>query len=50
MPREPLTRDRPIVKGRIALLIVDVQNGTAWQFKVSCFPNGSALDRVYDAF
>ena len=28
MPREPLTRDRPIVKGRTALLIVDVQNGT----------------------
>jgi nicotinamidase-related amidase len=25
---QPLTRDRPIVKGRSALLIVDVQNGT----------------------
>jgi nicotinamidase-related amidase len=25
---KPLTRDRPIVKGRAALLIVDVQNGT----------------------
>jgi nicotinamidase-related amidase len=25
---DPLTRDRPIVKGRAALLIVDVQNGT----------------------
>jgi nicotinamidase-related amidase len=25
---EPLTRDRPIVKGRAALLIIDVQNGT----------------------
>ncbi len=28
MPAEPLTRDRSIVKGRAALLIVDVQNGT----------------------
>jgi nicotinamidase-related amidase len=28
MPAEPLTRDRPIVKGRAALLIIDVQNGT----------------------
>jgi nicotinamidase-related amidase len=25
---EPLTRDRPILKGRAALLIIDVQNGT----------------------
>jgi len=25
---EPLTRNRPIVKGRAALLIIDVQNGT----------------------
>ena len=25
---QPLTRDRPIVKGRAALLIIDVQNGT----------------------
>jgi nicotinamidase-related amidase len=28
MAVEPLTRERPIVKGRGALLIVDVQNGT----------------------
>ncbi len=28
MAAEPLTRDRPIVKGRAAFLIVDVQNGT----------------------
>lgn len=28
MPGEPLIRDRPIRKGRTALLIVDVQNGT----------------------
>jgi nicotinamidase-related amidase len=28
MPGEPLTRDRPIRKGRAALLIVDMQNGT----------------------
>jgi nicotinamidase-related amidase len=27
MPAEPLTRDRPIIKGRAALLIIDVQNG-----------------------
>ena len=25
---EPLTRDRPILKGRAALLVIDVQNGT----------------------
>jgi nicotinamidase-related amidase len=25
---EPLTRDRPIAKGRAALLVIDVQNGT----------------------
>jgi nicotinamidase-related amidase len=28
MPTPPLTRDRPIVKGRAALLIIDVQNGS----------------------
>jgi hypothetical protein len=28
MPAGSLTRDRPIRKGRAALLIVDVQNGT----------------------
>jgi nicotinamidase-related amidase len=28
MSAHPLTRDRPILKGRTALLVVDVQNGT----------------------
>ena len=43
MPREPLTRDRPIVKGRAALLIVDVQNGTFGPAQAKSKPEFHAL-------
>jgi nicotinamidase-related amidase len=43
MPREPLTRDRPIVKGRTALLIVDVQNGTFGPAQAKSKPEFYAL-------
>ena len=43
MPREPLTRDRPIVKGRTALLIVDVQNGTFGPAQAKSKPEFHAL-------
>jgi hypothetical protein len=39
MPGELLTRDRPIVKGRTALLVIDVQNGTFGPAKQSRNPN-----------
>jgi nicotinamidase-related amidase len=43
MPGEPLTRDRPIVKGRTALLIVDVQNGTFGPAQAKSKPEFHAL-------
>jgi nicotinamidase-related amidase len=43
MPKEPLTRDRPIVKGRTALLIVDVQNGTFGPAQAKSKPEFHAL-------
>ncbi|MGB3038730.1 MAG: isochorismatase family protein, partial [Methyloceanibacter sp.] len=43
MPGDPLTRDRPIVKGRAALLIVDVQNGTFGPAQAKSMPEFHAL-------
>ena len=43
MPGDPLTRDRPIVKGRAALLIVDVQNGTFGPAQAKSKPEFHAL-------
>ena len=40
---DPLTRDRPIVKGRAALLIVDVQNGTFGPAQAKSKPEFHAL-------
>src|SRR6187200_3364653 len=59
MPREPLTRDRPIVKGRVALLVVDVQNGTFGPSQAKAKPEFHAaasgrvipnIRRLLDAF
>jgi nicotinamidase-related amidase len=52
---QPLTRDRPIAKGRAALLIIDVQNGTFGpaqakskpEFHTRVIPN---LTRLIEAF
>jgi nicotinamidase-related amidase len=43
MPGDPLTRDRPIMKGRAALLIVDVQNGTFGPAQAKSMPEFHAL-------
>ena len=43
MPREPLSRDRRIVNGRTALLIVDVQNGTFGPVQAKSKPEFHAL-------
>lgn len=40
---EPLTRDRPIVKGRAALLVIDVQNGTFGPAQAESKPQFHAL-------
>ena len=52
---QPLTRDRPIAKGRAALLIIDVQNGTFGpaqakskpEFHTRVIPN---ISRLIEAF
>jgi len=55
----PLTRDRPIVKGRVALLVVDVQNGTFGPSQAKAKPEFHAaasgrvipnIRRLLDAF
>jgi nicotinamidase-related amidase len=59
MPAEPLTRDRPIRKGRAALLIIDVQNGIFGAAQASAKPEFHAaataraipnMRRLLDAF
>ena len=56
---EPLTRDRPIVKTRAALLIIDVQNGTVGPVQATSKPEFHAvasarvipnIRRLLDAF
>jgi nicotinamidase-related amidase len=50
MPQEPpaLTRDRPIIPGKSALLVIDVQNGTYNQDHAASAPefHAAATDRV----